>query len=153
MQSPNVAIQRAVHEDAAEIARVFRRSRESSPPFLPTLHTADEDLHYISEQVLPNNDVFVARSANNQVIGFIAFNNEWVNHLYLLPESARKGIGSSLLEMAKAQSTILRLWTFQRNEIALLFYSKHGFHLITETDGAANEEREPDILFEWTAPP
>jgi putative acetyltransferase len=153
MQKSNVAIQRAVSKDAPAIARLFRQSRESSLAFLPTLHTPDEDLIYFSEQVLPDNEVFVARNKNDQVIGFIAFKSEWIHHLYLLPKSGRKGIGTSLLEIAKAQSTRLRLWTFQRNEIARQFYSRHGFLLIAETNGTENEEREPDILFEWTAVP
>jgi hypothetical protein len=61
----------------------------------------------------------------------------------------RRGIGSRLLNIAKAQRTKLRLWAFQRNEIAKQFYSERGFYALKETDGAENEEKEPDVLFEW----
>ncbi len=149
MQKSNVIIERATLEDAPEIARVCRLSFQSALPFLPTLHTAEEDLQYFSEQVLPKNEVYVARSEKGQIIGFIAFDHEWVNQLYLLPEFRGSGIGGHLLDLAKACRTKLRLWTFQRNELAKRFYAKHGFNVIAETDGAENEEKEPDILLEW----
>lgn len=41
------------------------------------------------------------------------------------------------------------MWVFQRNEGARAFYAKHGFTEVERTDGAANEEREPDVLLAW----
>jgi hypothetical protein len=38
---------------------------------------------------------------------------------------------------------------FQRNIRARRFYESRGFHLVEETDGAANEEREPDARYRW----
>ena len=43
----------------------------------------------------------------------------------------------------------LHLWTFQRNAQARRFYEARGFALVKETDGAANEEKEPDALYLW----
>jgi hypothetical protein len=43
-----------------------------------------------------------------------------------------------------------QLWTFQRNAQARRFYEARGFVLIQETDGARNEEKEPDALYLWT---
>jgi ribosomal protein S18 acetylase RimI-like enzyme len=55
-----------------------------------------------------------------------------------------------LLDTAKARRPEgLRLWVFQRNEGARAFYAKHGFTEVERTDGAANEEREPDVLLAW----
>jgi len=33
---------------------------------------------------------------------------------------------------------------------AIGFYKANGFRLVRETDGAGNEEREPDALFAWS---
>jgi putative acetyltransferase len=60
------------------------------------------------------------------------------------------GTGTALLQVAKASSSRLRLWTFQRNRAARRFYETRGFVLIEETDGAANHEKEPDALYRWT---
>jgi hypothetical protein len=38
---------------------------------------------------------------------------------------------------------------FQRNEDARRFYERQGCVLVELTDGAGNEEREPDALYAW----
>jgi len=43
----------------------------------------------------------------------------------------------------------LTLWTFQRNAAARRFYEKHGFMVIKQTDGSANEQKEPDAMYRW----
>ncbi len=53
--------------------------------------------------------------------------------------------------MAKGQYSKLRLWTFQRNHLARKFYESHEFAVIEMTDGSENDEREPDVLYEWRA--
>jgi len=47
----------------------------------------------------------------------------------------------------------LSLWTFQKNTAARASYERHGFEAVDETDGAANEEREPDLLYTWIVQP
>jgi hypothetical protein len=39
---------------------------------------------------------------------------------------------------------------FQRNAPARGFYEARGFALVEETDGARNEEKEPDACYLWT---
>jgi putative acetyltransferase len=151
LQKPDIIIEGAVDQDAHEIARVFRRSFKSALPSVPTLHSEEEDRQYFSQKVLTKNEVFVARDADGQIVGFIAFDKEFIHHLYVLPNFMGRGTGGRLLNIAKAQRRKLHLWTFQKNEIAKRFYGKHGFTVIKETDGAENEENEDDVLFEWTA--
>ena len=43
----------------------------------------------------------------------------------------------------------LGLWTFQVNKPAHRFYERHGFAVVRYTDGSDNEEREPDVRYEW----
>jgi len=40
-----------------------------------------------------------------------------------------------------------RLWAFQRNQRARVFYEHRGFVAAEFTDGAGNEEREPDMRY------
>jgi putative acetyltransferase len=58
-------------------------------------------------------------------------------------------MGCALLDIAKAVSGSLQLWTFQRNIAARRFYEARGFVAVEETDGSHNEEREPDVLYRW----
>jgi hypothetical protein len=50
-----------------------------------------------------------------------------------------------------ARLSHLSLWTFQRNQQARHFYESKGFVPVKETDGADNEEHEPDALYTWPA--
>jgi ribosomal protein S18 acetylase RimI-like enzyme len=59
------------------------------------------------------------------------------------------GIGSRLLDCALATAPRpIRLYTFQQNTGARRFYERNGFLPIRFTDGAANEEQCPDVLYE-----
>ena len=82
--------------------------------------------------------------------GIIAFRKDWIEQLYVRPNAQRQGAGSELLQVAKGAFDRLQLWTFQRNTMARRFYEARGFALIEETDGAGNEEKEPDARYLWT---
>ena len=72
-------------------------------------------------------------------------------HLYVLPDFQRQGIGGRLLALAKERSPDgLTLWVFQQNTQARTFYASHGFVPERFTDGAENEEREPDVMLRWS---
>jgi len=88
---------------------------------------------------------------SNRIVGFCAFREGWVDHLYVHPDFARIGIGRALLNKAKRTNPQLRLWVFQRNERAMAFYSAMGFSCLEQSDGSNNEEREPDALLYWSA--
>lgn len=134
-----------------QLATVFIAARRARLQFLIGLHSRDEDLHFLSEVVLPANQVWVAES-ESQIVGFIAFAGEWVNHLYITPAAQRHGLGWRLLAIAKRQSPTLQLWVFTENEPAVRFYQRDGFRIVETTDGAANEARRPDARLQWTRP-
>jgi GNAT superfamily N-acetyltransferase len=86
----------------------------------------------------------------DHLLGFAALDHGMLNHLYVEPGEQRRGIGTALLKQAKGRlPSGFRLWTFQRNEGARRFYERHGFRVVELTDGSENEEREPDVLYEW----
>ena len=78
--------------------------------------------------------------------------SHFIEHLYILPECQDRGLGRQLLEKAMAGARELRLWTFQANEKARRFYERHGFTAERLTDGADNEEKQPDVLYHWVRP-
>ncbi|HBF29173.1 MAG TPA: GNAT family N-acetyltransferase [Rhizobium sp.] len=142
-----ISIRLAAHEDSAAIANVFTLSRKTMT-FLPALHTASEDREFIANCVLVEKTVHVA-ILNDEIVGFIAFGDGWVDHLYVAPNHTAKQIGTLLLQSLLADAPSLRLWTFQKNDGARRFYERFGFIVEAETDGADNEEKEPDILYVW----
>jgi ribosomal protein S18 acetylase RimI-like enzyme len=140
---------RAIPDDAEAVARLHGEVRAACLPYLPDLHDAAETLRYFRERVFPASEVCVA--GTGAPVGFCAFRSGWVDHLYIRPDCHRQGIGTALLGRAMAANARLRLWTFQRNAPAIAFYCAHGFRTVRETDGSRNEERQPDVLLEWTA--
>lgn len=139
---------KATIEDMPEVARLFRISRESELPYLPKLHTPEEDLEFFRSVVFPNQKVHVLW-CDQKLVGFIAFDPEWIHHLYVLPDAIGKGFGKLLLQIAMSEGKPLKLWAFKRNERAIKFYEKQGFRIIEETDGGGNQEKEPDVLMEF----
>lgn len=146
----NFTIRRAEEIDISEIAKIFRVIRNHDLPYLPHLHTTDEDLEHFKNKVFKEDKLFIAES-EGKIVGFIAFNNEWVNHLYVLPKYQNQGLGKEFLSKAKEDSKSLSLWVFQKNTRAKEFYEKNGFVWVKDTDGAKNEEKEPDSLYTWSA--
>src|SRR3954462_9003542 len=142
------SIRRAEAYDAAAVARLFRSVRRACLPYLPDLHTAEEDLGFFRDRVFAECELWVAQA--EAIDGFVAFRTGWCDHLYIRPECQRHGLGKALLAGAMENNTSLRLWAFQRNTAAVCFYRANGFREIERTDGSRNEEREPDILMVWT---
>lgn len=139
-------IRQANDGDIAPLARLFRAVRAACLPYLPDLHTPEEDLAFFRHRVFAECDVWIAGALD----GFIAFRAGWVDHLYVRPERQRGGIGAALLAQAMTVHSPLRLWVFQKNTAALAFYRARRFREVERTDGSHNEEREPDVLLEWS---
>lgn len=147
-RSVQLMIRRAGPEDVVAIAALFRRSF-GTLTFLPTLHTPDEDRVFFGT-VVRDDEVWVWED-DSRVLGFVAVAEVMLDHLYVDPEVHGRGIGTALLGRAKERRPQrLQLWTFQQNDRARRFYEHHGFRVITMTDGSANEERTPDVLYEWS---
>ncbi|MBR0729957.1 GNAT family N-acetyltransferase [Bradyrhizobium japonicum] len=130
-------------------AQVHRIAFDQAMPWLLGLHTPAEDRWFYRERVFPTCRVW-GRFNDDELTGIIAFQDGWIEQLYVLPAAQGRGIGTELLDVAKAACDRLELWTFQRNTPARRFYEARGFTLVEQTDGARNEEREPDARYVWT---
>lgn len=143
-----MTLRRAKPADAQAIATVLRAAFRVSLPFLPDLHTPQDDLWFVRERMLVQNEVWVAEEGG-EVVGFIGFREGWIDHLYVHPDWQGRGIGPQLLAKPLSLRQSRRLWTFQKNARARKFYEARGFKLVELTDGSGNEEKEPDALYEW----
>jgi GNAT superfamily N-acetyltransferase len=136
-------------EDVDAAARVVRTAFDQALPSLAGLHMPEEDQWFFRERVFNTCEMWGAFDGA-AMRGIIAFREGWIDQLYVLPEAQRRGVGKDLLQVAQNAFDRLQLWTFQRNAPARRFYKARGFALIQETDGAGNEEKEPDALYLWT---
>jgi ribosomal protein S18 acetylase RimI-like enzyme len=143
-------IRPAQAEDVAGIATVHRLSLRAAMPYLPELHTPEEDRAWVAETVLPNQEVWVAE-ADGRVVGVASLDqHDMLTQLYIDPGYQGRGIGSALLARAKdARPGGFSLYAFQRNTRARAFYERRGFVAMAFGDGSGNEEGEPDVLYRW----
>lgn len=142
------ALRPAGLSDMPVVARLNRHVRSVCLPYLPNLHTPEEDLAFFQERVFPASEVWLAE-AGAELIGFAGARLDWLDHLYVDPAWHGQGVGSALLSAVRRSRTELNLWTFQNNDQARRFYERQGFRLIATTDGSGNEERCPDAHYRW----
>ncbi len=147
-----VSIRRARPADADALAELYLRSRRHALPTVPSPHEDDDVRRWLAEVLLLHTETWLAELAGFPV-GLMARDGEWLEQLYLDPPWTGRGIGTLLLDQAKALSPAgLQLWTFQVNDGARRFYARHGFVEAELTDGEGNEEREPDVRLVWPGP-
>ncbi|WP_437075051.1 N-acetyltransferase family protein [Streptomyces sp. enrichment culture] len=145
----DVTLRRADAADADAVAEVYLRSFDSALPTVVRPHSDDEVRAYLRDVVVPRGTTWVAE-AEGVIVGLMVLDGEEMAQLYLDPDWRGRGIGDRFVALAKERSPRgLSLWTFQVNKPAHRFYERHGFRAVEHTDGSRNEEREPDIRYEW----
>ena len=105
---------------------------------------------WVRDILLPETDTWIAEEERGVADGFISIGDRSIEQLYVLPGWTGRGIGSRLVRLAQVRRLAgLELWTFQVNDGARRFYERHGFRAVELTDGAGNEERQPDVRYVW----
>jgi GNAT superfamily N-acetyltransferase len=143
--------------DVPRITEVFQQARAAAMPWLPVLHTPDEDLAFFARTVGSGHAVVAV--LDGTVVGFAAVDPDehLLDHLYVDPAAHRRGVGRRLVDHARAaHDGPLQLWAFTENRSARRFYAAVGAVELYETDGSGNEERTPDVRLElpaWGARP
>lgn len=151
-----VVIREAAAADAQAIGDVYLAARKAFLPYAQLAHSDEEVRWWIAQSLIPKGGVFVA-TVKDSVVGMMALARDgqagWIDQLYLHPDWAGLGIGTQLLMLARTElGSPIRLYTFQQNYAARRFYERHGFCPIAFSDGQGNEEKCPDVLYEWSEP-
>jgi len=132
------------------VCALWRRSRTDAQPWLEERmgHTPQDDLEFFSGHIALENRIWVAVD-EAAVVGFLAIHDGHVNYLYVDPPAQNRGIGTLLLDKARALSPNgLTLFTHQRNAKARAFYERRGFRAVAFGVSPAPES-EPDVKYEW----
>lgn len=143
-----IELRRATDGDAAAIADVYLASFHATYDF-PLAHTDEQVRAWIAGYLVPRTETWVADEAG-RIVAMMAIEDGSLDQLYVASDSQGRGIGSRLVELAKARRPEgLELYTFQVNERARRFYEHHGFLVALLGDGSGNEEGQPDVLYRW----
>ncbi|MEO9324652.1 GNAT family N-acetyltransferase [Nocardioides sp. C4-1] len=142
-----VLLRPATPDDAAPVAAVHLASRRAGA-MPPGVHPDHEVEAWLAGR-LAVDETWVAEAAG-RVVGYVRMTATWLDDLYVAPSHAGQGIGSMLLDLAKARRPGgFSLWVFESNAPARAFYRRHGLVEREHTDGADNEEQEPDLRMSW----
>lgn len=150
-----IATRRGTEADAGAAAELWLGSRRAAREVIPApVHSDEEVRGWFRSHVVAECELWIAEDASGVPAGILVLEDDWVDQLYVDPASTGRGIGTGLLEVAKGERPGgLRLWCFQANTGARRFYERHGFVQAGRTDGRANEERAPDVLYVWAGAP
>lgn len=152
----NVSLRSAKAADAPRVASLLIDTHAAFMPYAPSAHTDAEVRDWVETHLISSGGVMVAEIDGKVVAAMAAEQSEtlsWITQMAVDPTLVGQGIGTLLLAHAMCTLPLpIRLYTFQPNGGARRFYERHGFKAIEFTDGQANEERCPDVLYELKAP-
>ena len=143
-------IRRSRPGDVESVVRIFHESRAEAMPWLPVLHTYEEDLAWFSALLAGEAWVFEEGGVS---LGYAAMRDGELHDLYVAPEAQGRGVGSALFaHVQRAHPGGFRFWVFRDNARARAFYDARGAVVVGSSDGD-NEERLPDVQYEWAPSP
>jgi GNAT superfamily N-acetyltransferase len=138
-------------DDVAQVAELYLATRrEAVPQMPPQIHTPDEVRAHTARMLHePGHETWVAER-DDALLGFAHVSPGWLDALYVGPLHQGAGVGSALLDLAKARRPDgFALWVFASNAPARGFYRRHGLIELEHTDGSGNEEKSPDVRMAW----
>ncbi len=145
-----VAIRRAAPADLQAAVDVWGRARRDAQPWLEARmgYGPEDDLRQFRDVVMRECDVWLAVEGA-AVVGLLALAPGRVEQLHVEPRCQGRGIGTALLDHAKAAFPRgLTLFTHQRNERARAFYERRGFRAVA-FGVSPPPESEPDVEYAW----
>ena len=147
----DLEIRRATLEDVDAAVDVWERARWDArqPRMVERMgYSHDDNLAHFRDVVMRQDDVWLAVE-DGRVVGLLAIAESRVNQLHVLPDCQRRGVGTALMNHAKALSPRgLLLSTFQGNRQSRAFYERSGFRAI-RMGVSPPPENEPDVEYAW----
>jgi ribosomal protein S18 acetylase RimI-like enzyme len=131
--------------DAA--ARQHRLAGALIPGFDPSLHTLEETVE-LYRGVFAKGSIWGAFDGD-RLIGHIALEPGWIEHLYVDPDRHGEGIGRALLAVAMHEQEDLRLYTYAANVRARRLYDAAGFTVEEHGSDPGHVDRVPNVLYRW----
>jgi len=138
----------ATTDDADELTELYLATRRAAVPAMPPQQHSHESVLAFMTGVIVDKEVWVAEI--DGIVGFATLTEAFLDALYVGPDHQGFGIGTALLDLAKARRPDgFALWVFASNAPARGFYRRHGLVELEHTDGSGNEEHSPDLRMAW----
>lgn len=130
----NMNIRKAKFEDLSRIAEIYVWNNRINyfPVFQDEAYSFGKlqvgsimNEYFKQENVMCNLFVF----DDGLLRGFMEISGDEICKIYVDPFFQNRGIGHKLIEYAVRELNVDNLWALEKNERAIAFYQRHGFHL------------------------
>lgn len=145
-----IEIRPYVQSDEAAVVAVWHRAGRAAYAFLPQWqHFSPEQARQVFREVIAARCALIVATIEARVVAFLAISGSYIDRLYVDPAMQRRGVGSRLIEHAKAMSPKgLELHTHQQNLMGRAFYERHGF-VAVKFGISPPPESAPDVEYHW----
>ena len=139
-------------EDLDQVVDLWYDTWHATFPGLRHHEPKDAWQRRFEAEIALEEQVYIAEIAG-RIAGFVAVKDHgggqgYLHQIFVAPEFHRRGIGSTLLELAKELAPAgLCLHTLQRNLQAAAFYERHGFTVVQTGSGRVGL---PNAQYAWT---
>ena len=105
-----------------------------------------DNYEYVKD-ILPKADIYVY-ILDEQVVGFVGVNNNYVEGIFVDINNQLSGIGTSLLDRIKENKDSLTLNVYKKNANAIKFYEKNNF--IITSKNIDKDTNEIEYTMTWS---
>ena len=142
------------HTHCQALTQIWRTSMQAAIGIAP-IHEFESQAYFLSDILTKTYQIKVAL-IGDEPAGFIAFNEDEINQLYIHQDHQGQGIGRALIDEAKSYAVAARglhaglsVRTFDVNQGARAFYQALGFE--ERAGNTNNEEGLLDLELIWSA--
>src|SRR6266498_1110992 len=146
---PTLNVRHYRPEDLDAVVDVWYRSWNASSPTVPHPMAFQAWAPRFVHELVPKGTIWVAE-IEEQVVGFMLFvdRESYIDQLYVDPDFLGQGIGTVLLDLAKAAAPGgVTLHALTHNQRARAFYEKHGFVAGPERVNIVNGQMQ--VEYRW----
>ena len=142
----NNQIEFASREDFDEIIEVWDLSVRATHHFLDENYR--QRIKILLPSILPVVSLFVIRSEEGRISGFLGVSDEKIEMLFIHPDFRGKGVGKALTEFAINGLFKRKVDVNEQNEQAVGFYKRMGFSQTGRTENDSLGKPYPIIEME-----
>lgn len=119
-------IRQGIAADYPQLLDIWLRAVRATHHFLQ--HSdIDALLPQLRDVYFPAVELWVAVDTDDQPLGFIGFNENHVEMLFVDPAHHRQGIGRALLDFGRQSRSAMSVDVNEQNPQATAFYQRYGF--------------------------
>lgn len=119
-------IRQGIAADYPQLLDIWLRAVRATHHFLQP-SDIDALLPQLRDAYFPAVELWVAVDTDDQPLGFIGFNENHVEMLFVDPAHHRQGIGRALLDFGRQSRSAMSVDVKEQNPQATAFYQRYGF--------------------------